>query len=291
MSASSNPIQLPPGYDLTTGQTCAFLVNVASNMCKQWIAAGSPPPAGFTWQPADLCPVTSNVYNLNNYTFGPIIWSTFVYQDTSYNEPFGFIATDSSSGNNYLVFRGSQTLADLGMDSEVRLVAYQAPTANPPPGLEVEQGFYAVFNGLQNLRTQLQGVSTSPTNPLTITGHSLGSTLATLTVPLAVSLGVSVQQYNQASPRVGNRSFASYYGDLSVATYRLVNTADVVPKLPPFPYVPVGTEASFTASYGTEADNHDPCCCYSYAIFNPENPYNPNIGACLSASANPAARK
>jgi len=278
------PLTMPAGYSLSVAETCSFLVNVASDMCKQWMNQGSPSPSGFSFTPADPCPYTSG-FPLSDYTFGAIIWSTFT--DTfgkSYTEPFGFVAT--SGENAYLVFRGSQTTADGLMDAEWAQVPYTSPLENPPSGMNVEQGFYAVFNGLLGaLTSQLNAVSDKT---LLITGHSLGSALATLAVPVAVSLGFSGTQYNQASPRVGNPTFATYVGGLSIPTFRLVNIYDEVPNAPPStkerPYQAVGQEASYGADYPTEAEKHDPCCSYSYALFNGAIPYNPNMNSCQSST-------
>lgn len=132
------------------------------------------------------------------------------------------------------------------------------------------------------MTSQLQKVQPYP---LFITGHSLGSTLATLAVPLAVLYGCRGAQYNQASPRVGNPTFANYVSELRMPTFRLVNIYDAVPKSPPStqsrPYQAVGLEASYGADYPTEGERHSPCCSYSYALFNGQNPYNPNIKTCM----------
>lgn len=277
MSASDNGINLPDGYDLTTAQICSFLVNVASDMCAQWLAANKPAPSDFKWTPDNKCAVTRDLYKVEDVEFGNLIWSTFQYGGSK-TEPFCFVATYKDK--KYLVFRGSQSGADFGMDSECKLTDYAAPTSAPPSGVQVEAGFYAVYNGLlESLKDELKSLK----GTLTVTGHSLGSALATLAVPLASSLDLSVQMYNQASPRVGNEAFASYYKGLKITTYRLVNTADSVPKSPSGSYVHVGAEVDFTAVYdGKEAHKHNACCSYSYAIFNPRAPINPNFDSCIS---------
>jgi predicted lipase len=101
---------------------------------------------------------------------------------------------------------------------------------------------------------------------LTITGHSLGSALATLSVPLAVANNIAALQYNSASPKVGLQPFHDYYESLNAPTFRLVNTADTVPNLPPQrsgDYVHVGNEVAFNADYGAEKKTHNPCCSYA----------------------------
>jgi len=291
-SQTSYPITNPPAGYMPVAQVCSFLVNVGSDMCQQWIKQGKPATSSFDWVPDDPCPYTSS-YNLDDYTFGDPIWSTFTYKGTSYTEPFAFVAQTSSA--NYLVFRGSQTTVDFDLDGEDPQVAYQ-PTGGPS-GMLVEAGFYAAFCGCAGaVQSALLELNTD--TPLYITGHSLGSTLATLSVPIAVNLGLSGKQCNQASPRVGNPAFAEYIDGLaSMPTFRLVNTDDLVPKLPPavvrvnqqnYHYQHVGVEVDFTALYQNskgkldEKDEHSPCCSYSYALFNPDNPVNPDITSCVA---------
>jgi predicted lipase len=75
-----------------------------------------------------------------------------------------------------------------------------------------------------------------------VTGHSLGSTLATL----FVMENDSRRRFEVgtlctfASPRVGNLEFARRFDQLPIASWRIVNKHDVVPRLPP--HIPVVLE-------------------------------------------------
>jgi triacylglycerol lipase len=70
---------------------------------------------------------------------------------------------------------------------------------------------------------------------MVVTGHSLGSALATL----FVMENDSKRKFDIttsctfASPRVGNLEFARAFDQLPINSWRIVNTLDVVPKLPP----------------------------------------------------------
>ncbi len=257
-------------------------MNVLSHMYDQWVKAGS--PLNFNWQPENACPIT-NDFKVEDYNFGQLIWSTFTLEfKKTVTEPFGCLVKSKTDGSLFLVFRGSKSLDDFLVDAEFKPVAYSAPTPNPPPGIFVARGWYAVFNGLvKALDAHLKTISGKP---LTITGHSLGAALATLAVPLAVSDNVAALHYNSASPKVGLQSFRDYYENLKVETFRLVNTADTVPNLPrksSGDYLPVGNQVSFNADYGAEKKTHNPCCSYSYAIYNPKAPCNQNFDTCATS--------
>jgi hypothetical protein len=287
-NGSGTPLQAPPGYDLDIARTCSFIVNVASNMCEQWIADGEPDPDKFSWVPTDSCPITSPVVPIDQWQFTGPFWSNFMPVTDHVIEPFGTFAYGPEGNTAFLAFRGSQTDDDYVMDGKIEMVAYNPPTVPSGSGIKVERGFYEVFNGLDHeaLMNAFSFFASSGAR-LIVTGHSLGSALATLTVPLACAAGIpstKILHYNQASPKVGNSNFQAYYDDLSVQTFRLVNTYDEVPKLPPGAYVPVGVEAPFGADYPTEAERHNPCCSYSYALFNPDAPYNQAIATCMTQS-------
>jgi hypothetical protein len=71
-------------------------------------------------------------------------------------------------------------------------------------------------------------------NTLTICGHSLGGALATMLV-LDVAANTNFKNptiYTYASPRMGDRLFASTYNQVVANTYRIANRADIVPTLP-----------------------------------------------------------
>jgi hypothetical protein len=81
-----------------------------------------------------------------------------------------------------------------------------------------------------------------PLRPMVVTGHSLGSALATL----FVMENASKKKFDIttsctfASPRVGTLEFARAFDLLPINSWRIVNELDVVPKLPP--HIPVVLE-------------------------------------------------
>jgi predicted lipase len=71
--------------------------------------------------------------------------------------------------------------------------------------------------------------------PMVVTGHSLGAALATLFVMEndAKHKFDITTSCTFASPRVGNLEFARAFDQLPINSWRIVNTRDIVPKLPP----------------------------------------------------------
>ena len=71
--------------------------------------------------------------------------------------------------------------------------------------------------------------------PTVVTGHSLGSALATLfTLENSVKQKFDITLCSTlASPKVGNLEFKHIFDALPFTSWRIVNTRDVVPKLPP----------------------------------------------------------
>ncbi len=78
-----------------------------------------------------------------------------------------------------------------------------------------------------------------PATSLTICGHSLGGALATLlALDVAANAEAAFQNpivYTYASPRTGDEQFVAKYNQLVATTNRLVDNADLVPKLPADP--------------------------------------------------------
>jgi Lipase (class 3) len=107
---------------------------------------------------------------------------------------------------------------------------------------KVHRGFYEtwknvrsqVFNAVELLALEYPGYNVS------VTGHSLGAALATLSSSdLLINMpSVTLNDvYVFGLPRVGNKEFAQFYNDKaaasSIATYHVVNWRDPVPHLPP----------------------------------------------------------
>lgn len=264
---SSLPMYFPSGFDLSTARLCAQLTAYAYQMYNQWKAEGRPrKESGFTWQ-------TPSATGL---TFSSPIWSTvrtlFITNDS---EPFGFVASDST-GQGYLVFRGTESANDWFTDFDADQEPYPFVTGYG----EVHHGFLKLYRSLRE--DALKGFAEVGTiDSLWVTGHSLGCGLSTLAIPdmMVQHPFQSVQHYSFASPRVGSSAFTDKYNDNGVLTYRVVNTCDLVPQLPSaifrrFAYKHVGIPVNFTAQYRHIGTNHSLTGTYRYALDNPQQPEN-----------------
>ncbi len=177
--------------------------------------------------------------------------------------PIAFIATEGD--NIYVAFRGTANVSDDLSD----IAAIQGPYSFVPNGGNVSLGFLDVY-GFDDtdpiestILTKLDELTmTGNFKNLYITGHSLGAALAFLAFPdFSQSVGMidSVTMYNFAGPAAGDSQFVSTYeGEQSLnrISFRIVNTNDLVPMLPPlgldcllFSYKHVDGEVTIT--FGT----------------------------------------
>jgi len=206
-------------------------------------------------------------YNLEEVIFEPV--SSF-FNDTCAGDddddviPIAFIATEGD--NIYVVFRGTANISDAISD----VIALQVPYDFVPNGGNVALGFLDVYGFeasnpiVSTILAKLDELTmTGNFNNLFITGHSLGAALAFLAFPdFSQNVGMidSVTMYNFAGPAVGDSQFVSTYEateSLNRISFRIVNTNDLIPMLPPlgldcflFSYEHVDGEVTIT--FGTQ---------------------------------------
>ena len=145
-----------------------------------------------------------------------------------------------------------------------QVMPYQLSNYIPGQNMLVHGGFYGIYSGIQARlwelwNTKYKSVSTQ----LLITGHSLGAALATMCgfdFGGTVS-GVDTYVYTFAAPRSGNTEYASAFDAINPDSYRIFNTEDIVPALPPpiwleYVYTHAGKNISFTENLGAIDKNH-----------------------------------
>lgn len=138
------------------------------------------------------------------------------------------------SDDNHVVvaFRGSDNIADW-------LANFSAVTdAGPLEGSKAHEGFQdALFPAVIKLTTILDRCE-SHSKRLWLTGHSLGGALASLYAGMLIENNYSIYGlYTFASPRPGDSRFAEQLNaSVKGPHYRVVNSGDLVPHLPPEPF-------------------------------------------------------
>ncbi|GLJ29531.1 hypothetical protein SUGI_0582290 [Cryptomeria japonica] len=119
---------------------------------------------------------------------------------------------------------------DVDCDARVQSGFWNLYTCEDPHGRSVSSD---VLGEIQRLLEKFEGEEVS----ITITGHSLGAALALLT---AYQIGgtfksrnsIPVTVFSFGGPRVGNRAFGEKMDEMGVKVLRVVNTQDVVTKVP-----------------------------------------------------------
>ncbi|XP_024526530.1 phospholipase A1-Igamma2, chloroplastic-like [Selaginella moellendorffii] len=176
----------------------------------------------------------------------------------------GFVAVSRPSltaeiGRRHIViaWRGTVT----GVEWLENLQDYLMPVGLDPrdrstAGVKVESGFLDIYTAsksrsrynklsarqqliceLRRLIAQFQADGEAVS--VTVTGHSLGGALALLSAYDLAELGIAGDKtqipatvVSFSAPRVGNRCFAARCRELDLKVLRVVNTRDIVPKVP-----------------------------------------------------------
>ncbi len=266
---SSVSIYTPKGFEFSQAIMCNELVNCAYDQYAQWKKQHDPPKNKFKWTPKG--PAVS---------YGNVLWGKaqgLLWRET---EPFGFVAWDNGN-TTYLILRGTQSGADWISNLHAELTRY---TLVPGYG-RAHEGFFKLYKTLRRQIFKELG-SRAVRQQLLICGHSLGGALTTLAVPDIIkntkyrpTSARELLHYSLAAPRAGNIRYARTYNDNKVTTYRVVNTEDLVPDVPPAilgddDYCHVGTPVNFTAQYGSLNGNHSSVSAYLYALEHPNKPWN-----------------
>ncbi|XP_059067405.1 phospholipase A1-Igamma2, chloroplastic-like [Cryptomeria japonica] len=124
------------------------------------------------------------------------------------------------------------------------------------PGVQIEKGFLSCYNSVYGdsersrhsardivvteITRLLNEYKDEEDMSITFTGHSLGAALATLSAYDNKQIimkendrkSIPVTVFASASPRVGNLAFSQHLQEIGVKVLWLVNTWDVVPKVP-----------------------------------------------------------
>jgi len=176
-----------------------------------------------------------------------------------YDDAFAFLVPFKPAGDNGRVHRGFDKIY-----SSMR-IERRPGAAEDLRAVAAEKLFTGSFGEqLRQLHKHMEQTSARkpliregkgrPDRPYVVTGHSLGSALCTLFVMENKQTGEFdvTTLCTFASPRVGDAEFVRRFDELPITSWRIVNSCDVVPKLPLwlpfFNYHHVNTAYKFSSS-------------------------------------------
>ena len=212
---------------------------------------------------------------------------------------FGFVARNKADPTSYIAaVRGTEGIVEWVIDAEFLLIPHPRHA-----GVQVEQGFWSIYQTL-SLADPASGVTTHQNaaegvaklvgaDKITVTGHSLGSALATyFTEDLAERLGPRTSACLFASPRTGDGAWVNTF-NTSVKDYRLFNyILDIVTHVPTLGYATLPNTTLIqpsTAQAGVRLDvfcnHHVICYCaiidYQQTMAAPTTPQDASCKACI----------
>ena len=243
----------PTGFSASTALTLANFVQQA--YFQLFVNAGTPPPPfGFSSYPLQMPP--------SDYA---LLYTIQGSESTPYDY-FGYVVTGPSLINEgqpmvAFVLRGTESGTEWFDDIIDSSQTAFTGSGTTSLGL-AHKGFTEIYSGFsytnsntgvssETLATVMSALSTLYTTgyvpDLVITGHSLGGALATL-MALDIAANQSISSFNNTltcytfgSPRVGDpatlvAAFNDYVTNGTIVSYRVANSLDVVPTLPPDVY-------------------------------------------------------
>jgi hypothetical protein len=176
-------------------------------------------------------------------TEGPIEW---IDDAAAIPVPFRQVPSAGRVASGFDRIYSSLKVVERALPGERKMAATAAP--EPAAAPETFSGSFAEqLDQVAISRELTRGVTSRrameaherPRRSTVVTGHSLGAALATL----FVMENAEKHKFDIttcctfASPRVGNKEFARLFDQLPIDSWRIVNTHDLVPKLPP--HIPV----------------------------------------------------
>jgi C1A family cysteine protease/GH25 family lysozyme M1 (1,4-beta-N-acetylmuramidase) len=261
-------------------------------------AAYSMHPAGSN----DLQPKPSTDFPAGFHLAAWIQMDDFIIGSTG-PQFYGFIAQSTQDTSKFIVaLRGTSSLEEWWDDLHaLKLTPFKLPNCGnvgdgfariydtlkviecPPPGASAAAaprlaplaGSFAQQVSALVRRRQPQGAVRpmggnpfAPTASIEITGHSLGSALATLYAMESARTGqiATPMLCTFASPLVGDATFAATFNALNLTSWRVNNVLDLVTKAPPeaFGFVHVNTSAPVNSALKVWPN---PVCWHSLATY------------------------
>lgn len=152
---------------------------------------------------------------------------------------FGLMGRNNNTHTAFISLRGSQDVQDW-----LHNLDFEDTDYTPIAGFgRVHAGFLAVYSLIRGSISAGIAEACQGCTQLMVTGHSLGAAVALLAAPdifWNMSPNLEPRVVTFAGPRVGLPDFASSFNKAIEACFRVVNFLDLVPLVPPAPYLDVG---------------------------------------------------
>jgi triacylglycerol lipase len=166
---------------------------------------------------------------------------------TKNTDIFGLMGRNVASRTAFVSFRGTSDVSDWLADLDVIPENYSWL----PKFGQVHAGFQDVYDLVRdNIATNL-ATATAGCDQILVTGHSLGAALAVLAAPDIFQNmppnTIEPRLITFAGPRVGLSDFVDAFNADIESCFRVVNFLDIVPLVPPAPYVHVGAEIAINS--------------------------------------------
>jgi len=179
-----------------------------------------------------------------NYKVITTIYSNDIATDIDPQRPqlegyktIGIIAADEADATDVVVaIRGTEGIWEWVQDAKF----FGRPFPNVTGSGLTEDGFTVMYLSFSlvpgpssTFRKDVAGIL-QPNATVTVAGHSLGASLATLlALDMSANTKFPVSLYTLASPRVGDLTFHNLFNHVVPNAYRVANRLDIVPQLPP----------------------------------------------------------
>jgi triacylglycerol lipase len=155
---------------------------------------------------------------------------------------FGLMGRNPTTGIAFVSFRGTSDVEDWLADLDAVPDDYL-----PVAGFgQVHAGFQDAYELVRKSIAANLATATAGCDQILVTGHSLGAALAVLAAPdidrNMPPNKIEPRLITFAGPRVGLTDFAQSFNAAIESCFRVVNFLDIVPYVPPTPYVHVGAQ-------------------------------------------------
>ena len=214
----------PSAFDLSRALQLRDLVNCAYDQFLQPNAWKL--PDGFVLLPPALS-------SKEHWKLGPLSETLAEHFPAAMpSVPFGFMGTIGT--DVFVVIRGTKTPLEWFDDFSAEPISFQP---NNLPWGKIGQGYGRIYDDLGPQIMQALGTYRAGGGSLDsvyVTGHSLGAALAHLAAAgIAAEFGVKPVSYTFSGPRAGDSAFAAAVKAEGLETWRMFNTDDIVPTVPP----------------------------------------------------------